>query len=585
MSDLHDKLVASVQSGVSMLAEIYREPSITAYNRLEPRARTEDFTRSLRAEVRDPLWMLTRQWQLGELQAEDAGTAVDARLMTAHTHVDRVALKDAGGRAYDENLPLETMVERETIPFTHALRVQVGQYFFKVLDPGLRAAYEAQFLQDYAFEPALDESFRGQVEGLNLYVATRARAIDGKKLLDDPSPNVAQADAAGVGAAVDKVKQWLARQYAQPVSAAESAWEPERLTYRFRVAAPKGPDAQHVLDASRYHEGRVDWYSFDLDPAAQPLTTDAPDPAPVPPPEKPISFIPTAASFKGMPNPRFWEMENRQINLGKLDAKTTDHLLLLFAELALVYGNDWFVVPYTMPVNSLCEVRGLVVTDVFGDRTVVEAAGEGQDNDWQRWSMFSLSNKGEIGKYNRQFFLPAALTQSLESEPLEQVNYLRDEMANMVWAVEERIPDATGRGINGHDAADKTGILPPPIAASPAKIRYLLGTSVPENWIPFLPVHQPGSVQQIRFQRASMPKLGNPPAEVIHAKGILLNEAPPPYYIEEEEIPSSGTLVRRSYQRTRWYGGRTYVWIGRHRETGRGQGASNLRFDQIEPVE
>jgi hypothetical protein len=285
-----------------------------------------------------------------------------------------------------------------------------------------------------------------------------------------------------------------------------------------------------------------------------------------------------------MPNARFWEMENRQINFGKLNAKTTDHLLLLFAELGLIYGNDWFVIPYTMPVNTLCEVRGLVITDVFGDRTLVQAADEGQANDWQRWSMFNLSNKGEIGKYNRQFFLPAALTQTLESEPVEQVNYLRDEMANMVWAVEERIPDATGIGINGHDAADKTGIQPPPIPNSPAAIRYILGTTVPENWIPFLPVHEPGSVQQIRFQRAAMPKLGDPPKDVVKAKGVLLTEVPPPYFINEEEIPAAGTLVRRSYQRTRWYNGQTYVWIGRYRETGRGQGSSNLRFDQIEPV-
>ncbi|MGH9175428.1 MAG: hypothetical protein ACRD1H_13775, partial [Vicinamibacterales bacterium] len=55
-----------------LLSQVYREPSITAYNRLEARARTEDFERSLRAEVRDPLWMLTRQWQMGELEAEDA---------------------------------------------------------------------------------------------------------------------------------------------------------------------------------------------------------------------------------------------------------------------------------------------------------------------------------------------------------------------------------------------------------------------------------------------------------------------------------------------------------------------------------
>ncbi len=81
-----------------------------------------------------------------------------------------------------------------------------------------------------------------------------------------------------------------------------------------------------------------------------------------------------------------------------------------------------------------------------------------------------------------------------------------------------------------------------------------------------------------------LPKLGVPPHDVIKAKGVLLNEVPPPYYVNEEEIPYSGTIVRRSYQRTRWYGGRTFVWIGRTRETGRGVGSSDLRFDQIEPI-
>jgi len=583
MSDLYAKFVADP----ALLQVIYREPSITAYNRLEPRARTEDFERSLRAEVRDPLWMLTRQWQMGELEMEDAGTAVDARLLTSHAHVDRVALKGETGRAYDETLPLETMIERETVPFTHALRVQIGQYFLKLHPPALRTKYEPKYRIDYAFDPNLEGTLRGQVDGLALYIATKSRAIDGKKVLDaivgDTLPDIDAGDADAMKDVLTQLRNWLARQYSQPVSLAESAWDPQRLTYRFRIAAPKTAKEQLLLDANRYHEGRVDWYSFDADPSGASLTTDSPDPLTLPAPQKPIAFIPTAASFKGMPNPRFWEMENRQINFGKLNAQTTDHLLLLFAELGLVYGNDWFVIPYEMPVNTLCEVRGLVITDVFGDRTVIGAADEGADNDWQRWSMFNLSNKGQIGVYNRQFFLPAALTQSLESAPIEQVNYLRDEMANMVWAVEERIPDATNRGINGNDAADKTGIEPPPILNSPATIRYLLGTSVPENWIPFLPVHQPGSVQQIRFQRAKMPKLGMPPKEVINPKGVLLTEVPPPYYIEEEEIPSAGTLVKRTYQRTRWYGGRTYVWIARTRETGRGQGESNLRFDQIEP--
>jgi hypothetical protein len=257
--------------------------------------------------------------------------------------------------------------------------------------------------------------------------------------------------------------------------------------------------------------------------------------------------------------------------------------MLVFAEMGLVYGNDWFVVPYALPVNTLCEVLALVVTDVFGERTVIHAADDGEAA-WQRWSLFNLSNAGELGSYNRQFFLPSALGEALESEPLERVQFVRDEMANMVWAVEEVIPDATGRGINGHDSADKTGELPPPISDSPAAIRYLLGTTVPQNWIPFLPVQRSGSVQDIAFQRAAMPRLGETPGTLVGARGVLLNEPALPWFVNEEEIPFAGTIVTRSYQRVRWYGGRTYVWIGRRRETGRGLGSSGLRFDQIEPV-
>src|SRR5213075_347148 len=110
-----DTLHQIFTKNADLLAQIYRDPQITAYNRLEPRARTEDFERSLRAEIRDPLWMLTRQWQMGELEMEDAGTAIDARLLTSQVHVDRVALEAEDGRAYDEKTPLETMVEREPV--------------------------------------------------------------------------------------------------------------------------------------------------------------------------------------------------------------------------------------------------------------------------------------------------------------------------------------------------------------------------------------------------------------------------------------------------------------------------------------
>ena len=57
-------------------------PTLTRYNRLESRPRTDNFSRALRAEVRDALWMLCKQWQMGEFAGDDAGSPVFAKLHT-----------------------------------------------------------------------------------------------------------------------------------------------------------------------------------------------------------------------------------------------------------------------------------------------------------------------------------------------------------------------------------------------------------------------------------------------------------------------------------------------------------------------
>src|SRR6185295_1552390 len=485
-----------------LLKEAYREPAVTAYNRLESRPRAHDFTRSLRAEVRDAMWLLTRQWQLGELTAEDAGSPIDARLVTRKLTVDRVKLGAGAPVPYDDNVPLEASVERETVPFSHALRVQAAQFFLRMHSPAMRAKYLPRYLQKYAFPQNAEADFRGQVDGLNLYLATRRTCFDGEQVLIDIAAGtfigkvpIDGGDLPTMQPVIDNFAGWRERMYLQPTAAAPAVWDNSRLCYPVQASAPAGNGAQLTLGAPRYEGGRLDWYSFEVEPRAAALAlADGAHVAP-PPAAEEMSFLPVTANFKGMPNARFWEMEERQVNFGALDAQTTDQLLLVFAELGLVY-----------------------------------------DNDWQRWSLFNLSNRGELGSYNRQFLLPSAVGATLESPALERVQFARDEMANMVWAVEEVIPDATGRGINGHDAADKTGVLPEPIDDSPAAIRYLLGTTVPENWIPFIPVQRGALSQDIAFQRAAMPKLGVPPRDVIRAKGVLLNEPALPWFINEEEI-------------------------------------------------
>ncbi|HET9769171.1 MAG TPA: hypothetical protein VFS60_20170, partial [Thermoanaerobaculia bacterium] len=57
------------------------------------------------------------------------------------------------------------------------------------------------------------------------------------------------------------------------------------------------------------------------------------------------------------------------------------------------------------------------------------------------------------------------------------------------------------------------------------------------------------------------------------------------YFLHEEEVPRAGAIVTRGFQRARWFDGKVYTWIGRRKETGRGQGASGLAFDCARPLQ
>ena len=57
--------------------------ALLAANRLETRPRSPEFNRALRAEIRDPTWLLARQWQLHEFRAEDRGTPAFAEVVVS----------------------------------------------------------------------------------------------------------------------------------------------------------------------------------------------------------------------------------------------------------------------------------------------------------------------------------------------------------------------------------------------------------------------------------------------------------------------------------------------------------------------
>jgi hypothetical protein len=125
---------------------------------------------------------------------------------------------------------------------------------------------------------------------------------------------------------------------------------------------------------------------------------------------------------------------------------------LLLAEFGLIYSNDWYLLPHPMEINTVFEVRGILVDDTFGRHTFIRAAGRGSQTQWQRFSMFHLTEHGaRADAAGSLFYLPPAVGKVFESAPIERVNFLRDEMANMVWGVESTVPSQTGQGVSGYE--------------------------------------------------------------------------------------------------------------------------------------
>src|SRR6187551_2502023 len=106
-------VVAEIQQALSAR----RFPTITLWNRLEGRPRTANFDRALKAEVRDALWMIARQWQLGEFAGDDAGSPIFAKMHVETTMLTKYRPDAHDTEPFTDEAPLEAQVERRAIPF------------------------------------------------------------------------------------------------------------------------------------------------------------------------------------------------------------------------------------------------------------------------------------------------------------------------------------------------------------------------------------------------------------------------------------------------------------------------------------
>lgn len=615
----------SAETSSFQFSKVYR-PTITTWNRLEGRIRAEDFDRAMKAEVRDALWMISRQWQMGEFIGDDAGSPVLAKVHMETTTLNKYQAGAGPAVPLEQDIPLEVKVENQKIPFKQGaleialdLRLLMGRQWLKWIaqvDPNLKSEYitEYRIARPNATQEA-DAKICAHVKVWQQFSAVAGRSMDGYRLYEylkeNPERhayhNIDGVDTDAKRTAIDdlakKFISWYERLYYQPHEQEKPSWKPEYLEHQFSCSAPKGSD-EKVLVADEYYHGHLDWYNLDINQDQTGLQ-EAPGTPPAENAEGSIThtFIPTSVSFGGMPHPRWWTFENWKTDVSFVKPDTTDLNKLLLLNFILIYSNDWFLVPFTLPTGSLANIKGLMVTNVFGENIWVEAAGSGSDEDWQRWNMYSLNVRGtaDVPADLSLVVLPTA-RKVLEGKPMEEIFMLRDEIANMVWAVESQVPLATGKSKPGKESGyelkaklqqllDGTSTEPTDITYK-AKIRYQVVNSVPEHWIPMLPGHLDANKRGIQLQRAAMPRIleGDTkiPKKIEPRTSLLrqgLDQSPKQqYFVHEEEIPRAGIKIHKSFQRTRWYNGKVYNWLGIRKQMGRGEGRSGLAFDQIIPI-
>lgn len=154
---------------------------------------------------------------------------------------------------------------------------------------------------------------------------------------------------------------------------------------------------------------------------------------------------------------------------------------------------------------------------------------------------------------------------SLDGEPIEELLLLRDEMANLAWAVERVVEGADGRPRNRSiEYGSRLTAAAPPQLPSPAALVYQLQTAVPEHWIPLVAVRDPaaGDGGAIVLPRGSL-LTQDGTMRPITAQGVLLAPEVSPWFFHEEEVPRAGLQVRRVPAVARWVDGSVHAWVSR----------------------
>lgn len=547
------------------------------------------------ARLLDPLWALARQWQMGELQAEDNGSPVQAQLDVEATLLSTWQAGANAAATYDASArPLEAHVQGEawhTAAAPHGqLAAETGLLLQSLLSQaGLASA--AALLKQWALmqaPAALPDAtsrrrarlWSGRVlDGLAVQRALWPhRQSDGtvaatvfRSLLagcTDPQASVLNVLTSWLGT----WDAFLPGQVEAPANTTgvAPAWQSNRQEYSFRLGARLEAGSLGLL-ASEHRGDSADWHDFVVTAAPAGLQAS-------PSRHKHYTFVPTPVRFGGMPNARFWAFEDGNINLPQLrtHAARQDAASQLFVDFALRYGNDWFMLPLPLPVGSLSRLHGLLVHTTFGETFQVPHASRANTDAGRLFALSTARDAPpEAEAFSDVFLLPAVAGHAASSAAVEEVRLMRDELANLAWAVEQTVESAVGTRVDRVEQSARARVAEAPPSGSGA-LRYRLGTDVPPHWIPLVPA------TDHLLRRAALPRFTPQGVERTPPLGRVL-EPGRELVLQDEEVPREGVRIERRYRLARSASGRPTLWMARRKGPGQGGTSSGLAFDAVEP--
>lgn len=489
--------------------------------RIEPDS-AGDFAAGFRAEVADPVWFLGRQWQMGEHQGEDAASPVRATLKCT---TEEITHDSTETRLDPRDVPAEALIEGEPGDWwTVSRRIRVGR--------DLRTRYPGVTGPEMLLDPATLQLPYSKLLG-PLY--------DGKAIWDalDEKP----ADLLAI------IPQDHPR-----------TWAPSRLAYHKTFTS-----GSSSLAAVEHTGGEVDWWTIDA----------MPGPAQPPGAQRTLQRLPTRLSYRGSPHPRWWQIENAEVDLGGHPPDRTHLGTLLLIELVTSHADDWFLVPVAATIGTTVTIDEMAVVDAFDRRVILQPPSD--------WSIFRTA-----GLQSNQLVLFPTTSVPLVGPVRERVEFAVDQDANVAWAI-ERI--RSGRHLIDHLVESSTATEPNEsatvVAGGRHSYRYRPAVGLRQHWYPYVIRTLAGfrSWVQATYDRDLFAQSGTP-ADA--PDNDLINNSPtspddPVHSIDLDVISESGVVLERRHVLARDVKARPVLWRQRDRLPLREGPTSGLKFDVAEP--